>query len=234
MYKLPIKEMLKRKRQDGETTENETKRSKHVTPNDDKLKFVNLPATKKERQAIAAAAKQFPQTDATDKVDSSQEKKPPMKKRKLEGGKSQTTDIKEEVVEVSSDDEDDDDAPKEVPISRQTTEVIDVDKYSKKLKRKNKRKFNSRQRSQHPQSSNKPIQLMKSKPPPAPAPPAAATSSTNFDYKNVDFMKFKGGAQKAKAPELKSDVRGKGNSNKSQNKKFNKLFTFSNVKNKKK
>ncbi|XP_055903687.1 exosome component 10 [Eupeodes corollae] len=55
-----------------------------------------------------------------------------------------------------------------------------------------------------------------------------------FDYKNVDFKKFQGGAQKAKGTELKPKFHGKGGkNNKANNKKFNKLFTFSNVKNKK-
>ncbi|XP_055850996.1 exosome component 10 [Episyrphus balteatus] len=54
-----------------------------------------------------------------------------------------------------------------------------------------------------------------------------------FDYKKVDFKKFQGGAQKAKGTELKPKFHGKGGKNKANNKKFNKLFTFSNVKNKK-
>lgn len=76
-------------------------------------------------------------------------------------------------------------------------------------KKKNKRKFKN---DKFGQSSDKPVA---------------------FDYQKVDFKKFQGGAQKAKGTELKPKFHGKGANNKANNKKFNKLFTFSNVKNKK-
>ncbi|XP_037948594.1 exosome component 10-like [Teleopsis dalmanni] len=80
-----------------------------------------------------------------------------------------------------------------------------------KKKFKNKRK-NKAQKSG--QSSNVPVQ-------------------NNFDYNNVDFKKFQGGSQRANGIQMKQTIHGKSNSNKAKNKKFNKLFTFSNVKSKK-
>uniref|UniRef100_A0A1A9W6I2 Exosome complex component 10 homolog n=1 Tax=Glossina brevipalpis TaxID=37001 RepID=A0A1A9W6I2_9MUSC len=85
-------------------------------------------------------------------------------------------------------------------------------------KKKNKNKIKSKKSnssSKAYQNSNKPIQI-------------------DFDYSNADFNKFKGGAQKVKPTEFKQQFRGKNNGNKTQNKKFNKLFTFSHVKGNKK
>ncbi|KAL9899558.1 exosome component Rrp6 isoform 1-T1 [Glossina fuscipes fuscipes] len=95
----------------------------------------------------------------------------------------------------------------EGPSSSQS--LVQEQQKSNKKKLKNKHKSNkSGPSSKIYQSSNKPIQI-------------------DFDYNKVDFNKFKGGAQKAKPTEFKQRFHGKNNANKSQNKKLNKLFTFS-------
>ncbi|XP_005175610.2 exosome component 10 [Musca domestica] len=201
MYNLPIKAMLKRKYEealakkaaapatDGASTSKRTKLEtkttiEQVTPTDDKLKFVNLPPTKKELKQ----QKEF--------------------KRQAETSVSELE---------KQEDDDDDGPPEEKPIvSTAPSQEDDEQKpstYKQKFKNKNKKqKFMASNKPQ--QSSDKPVQ-------------------TNFDYKNVDFRKFQGGAQKAKGMEIKAQIHAKSNSNKAQNKKFNKLFTFSNVKSKK-
>ncbi|XP_065371175.1 exosome complex component 10 homolog [Calliphora vicina] len=186
MYSMPIREMLKRKHDESvaKKTANAApaKRIKTeensimtTTPTDDKLKFVNLPPTKKELK----------------------------QQNQLKRPASQDTSINI----ISDDDHDDDGPPEEKPTSSQP---IDGQVSKNTFKNKNKKgKFNNSGKAH--QSSDKPVQ-------------------TNFDYQKVDFKKFQGGAQKAKGTELKPQFHGKGNTSKAQNKKFNKLFTFSNVK----
>ncbi|KAI8045661.1 hypothetical protein M5D96_001844, partial [Drosophila gunungcola] len=90
-----------------------------------------------------------------------------------------------------------------------------------KRQQKNKqfqRGFKAKNRGNHPQSSSQQI-------PQIPKPKAEG----NFDYKNVDFRQFKGGAQRARGTEIKHQMRGKSRPNNRNNKQFNKLFTFSNV-----
>uniref|UniRef100_A0A1A9ULZ2 Exosome complex component 10 homolog n=1 Tax=Glossina austeni TaxID=7395 RepID=A0A1A9ULZ2_GLOAU len=103
---------------------------------------------------------------------------------------------------------------KEGPSSSQSLAQDQQKSDKKKLKNKHKNKKSGSSPKSY-QSSNKPIQI-------------------DFDYNKVDFNKFKGGAQKAKPTEFKQQFHGKNNANKSQNKKLNKLFTFSQVKGNKK
>lgn len=177
MYNLPIKAMLKRKYEealakkaaaaatDGASTSKRTKLEtkttiEQVTPTDDKLKFVNLPPTKKELKQ----QKEF--------------------KRQAEASVSELE---------KQEDDDDDGPPEEKPIvSTAPSQEDDEQKpstYKQKFKNKNKKqKFMASNKPQ--QSSDKPVQ-------------------TNFDYKNVDFRKFQGGAQKAKGMEIKAQIHAK-------------------------
>ncbi|XP_073814612.1 exosome component Rrp6 [Musca autumnalis] len=201
MYSVPIKAMLKRKYEEAvakkaaandgascsKRTKMETKSTiEQITPTDDKLKFVNLPPTKKELKQ----QKEF--------------------KRQAETTVSQ-------LENQNNDDGDDDGPPEEKPIvsvpPSQEHDGQHSSAHKQKFKNKNKKQKFMATNKPH-QSSDKPVQ-------------------TNFDYKNVDFKKFQGGAQKAKGMEIKAQFHAKSNSNKAQNKKFNKLFTFSNVKSKK-
>ncbi|XP_011189712.2 exosome component 10 [Zeugodacus cucurbitae] len=114
--------------------------------------------------------------------------------------------------------DDSDSGPEEAPSTSQAhTSQLNANQQQRQG-RSGKQKFknkNIKNRQNRNQSSNNPINVK------------------NFDYKNVDFRKFQGGAQRAKGMELKPQFHGKSNSNKANNKKFNKLFTFSNVKGKK-
>ncbi|CAD6992966.1 unnamed protein product [Ceratitis capitata] len=207
-YSMPIKEILKRTHEEAiakklkakRAEEPSAKRFKTETPVDDKLKFVNLPPTKKElreakKSAPASKPLQQPVVNTTTVVDKSNSS-----------------------AHTISDDSDS--GPEELPStsyaspSMQTNSVNRQQQQRQSGKKKFKNK-NMKNRNNPNQSSNKPIDVK------------------NFDYKNVDFKKFQGGAQRAKGMELKPQFHGKGNSNKNNNKKFNKLFTFSNVKGKK-
>ncbi|EDW83852.1 uncharacterized protein Dwil_GK13832 [Drosophila willistoni] len=85
-------------------------------------------------------------------------------------------------------------------------------------RQRNNQQFKAKARiQQHSQSSNQPVILPKK-------------GAPNFNYKNVDFKQFKGGAKRARGTEIKADIRGKNRPNNRNNKQFNKLFTFSNVK----
>ncbi|XP_013110735.2 exosome component 10 [Stomoxys calcitrans] len=199
MYSMPIKAMLKRKYEESvakKTAANdEASHAKRIkcesdrhdsdndsnTANDDNLKFVNLPPTKKELKQHKQKLKRPADTSAIVIDDDEDEEKPTVSRSQNQNNSGQK--------------------PHQSAVN-------------KKFKNKNKKqKFNASNKSQ--QSSDKPIQ-------------------TNYDYQKVDFKKFQGGAQKAKGTELKAQFHPKGNANKAQNKKFNKLFTFSNVKNNKK
>lgn len=57
--------------------------------------------------------------------------------------------------------------------------------------------------------------------------------SVDFDYSKVDFNKFQGGSQREKSNDVKSKFQAKGKNSKIDMKKFNKMFTFSNVNKKK-
>ncbi|KNC29695.1 hypothetical protein FF38_05071 [Lucilia cuprina] len=189
MYSMPIREMLKRKYEESvakkaansaaaKRIKTEENSITTTTPTDDKLKFVNLPPTKKELKQQNQLKRSAPQDTST------------------------TT------ISDDDDEQDDNDGP---PVEKPTSSrPLDGQVSKKKFKNKNKNgKFQNSGKAY--QSSDKPVQ-------------------TNFDYQKVDFKKFQGGAQKAKGTELKPQFHGKGNTSKAQNKKFNKLFTFSNVK----
>ncbi|XP_017111520.1 exosome component 10 [Drosophila elegans] len=114
-----------------------------------------------------------------------------------------------------------DDEVVEVPIERQSAEQTKPSPAQIKRQQKNKqfqRGFKAKNRGNHPQSSSQQV-------PQIPKPKAEG----NFDYKNVDFRQFKGGAQRARGTEIKHQMRGKNRPNNRNNKQFNKLFTFSNV-----
>ncbi|XP_016961271.1 exosome component 10 [Drosophila biarmipes] len=111
-----------------------------------------------------------------------------------------------------------DDEVVEVPIQRQSAEPAKPAPQSKKQQKRNQfqRGFKAKNRGNHPQSSSQQV--------------AQPRAEGNFDYKNVDFRQFKGGAQRARGTEIKQNIRGKNRPNNRNNKQFNKLFTFSNVK----
>ncbi|KAH8310716.1 hypothetical protein KR044_002721, partial [Drosophila immigrans] len=125
------------------------------------------------------------------------------------------TPVADEVVDIESSDE----VPVEIPIDRNASENLPATSSSRQQKRQQKnQRFKAKSRVQA-QSSNRPVQL-----------PANLGAPQHFDYKNVDFRQFKGGAQRARGTEIKTQMRGKNRPNNRNNKKFNKLFTFSNVK----
>ncbi|XP_016976066.1 exosome component 10 [Drosophila rhopaloa] len=119
---------------------------------------------------------------------------------------------------VQLDTEHSDDEVVAVPIERQSKEQPKPSSAHSKRQQKPKqikRGFKAKNRGNHPQSSSQQI--------PQPKPEG------NFDYKNVDFQQFRGGAQRARGTEIKHQMRGKNRPNNRNNKQFNKLFTFSNV-----
>jgi len=82
-----------------------------------------------------------------------------------------------------------------------------------------------------PQNATKNQKKKKKKHHPHPAKPS--DQPAQFDYGQVDFKKFKGGSHQAKRNdnEVKTKFHGK-NKHHANNKKFNKLFTFSGMQNK--
>ncbi|KAL7727735.1 hypothetical protein ACLKA6_008072 [Drosophila palustris] len=114
----------------------------------------------------------------------------------------------------------DDEAVVEVPIEKSAPEngASTLSKRQEKRQQKNQR-FKAKSRVQA-QSSNHPVQV----------PSSNQGNTQHFDYKNVDFRQFRGGAQRARGTEVKTQMRGKNRPNQRNNKQFNKLFTFSNVK----
>jgi len=91
-----------------------------------------------------------------------------------------------------------DDEVVEVPIQRQSTEPPKPPPaQSKKQQKRNQfqRGFKAKNRGNHPQSSSQQV--------------AQPKAEGNFDYKNVDFRQFKGGAQRARGTEIKQNIRGK-------------------------
>ncbi|KAH8268017.1 hypothetical protein KR018_006364 [Drosophila ironensis] len=126
--------------------------------------------------------------------------------------------------DVGEDEQDDEDDVEEVPVLRQDADPgKQAANQGKRQKRKQlQQRFKAKNRANHPQSSGQPVA-----PVPSAGPKAAAG---NFDYKNVDFRQFKGGAQRARGTEIKQQMRGKNRPNNRHNKQFNKLFTFTNVK----
>ncbi|XP_067617053.1 exosome complex component 10 homolog [Eurosta solidaginis] len=210
-YNLPIKEMLKRAHRDATEKKSQTeadnscepkaKRFKCETPSDDKLKFVNLPPTKKEQRQA--------------------NKKVPNIMQQKSNANAETNQINNSVHTISDDNDESDSALEEAPSTSQwqmqQPQQVDAMPKRQQQQHSGKKKFkNKKNRGKSFQSSDKPI-----------------NDAKNFDYKSVDFKKFQGGAQRAKGMELKSQFHGKSNSNKANNKKFNKLFTFSNMKGKK-
>ncbi|KAH8264558.1 hypothetical protein KR038_010051 [Drosophila bunnanda] len=126
--------------------------------------------------------------------------------------------IKLEHADSASKHSESDDEVVETPIERQPAEQPKLP--SRKEKRKEKRRqFQRKNRAIHSQSSNQQVPQPKIK-----------VQGGNFDYKNVDFRQFKGGAQRARGTEIKQQMRGRNRPNNRNNKQFNKLFTFSNVK----
>ncbi|KAH8383565.1 hypothetical protein KR009_009318, partial [Drosophila setifemur] len=128
----------------------------------------------------------------------------------------------EAIAVVENPAESDDDVVMEVPIDRQPADhVKPPPNQSKRQKRKQQQfqqqRFKAKNRANHPQSSLHPVVMPKS------------AGNGNFDYKNVDFRQFKGGAQRARGTEIKQQMRGKNRPNNRNNKQFNKLFTFSQV-----
>ncbi|KAH8340929.1 hypothetical protein KR059_009787 [Drosophila kikkawai] len=113
---------------------------------------------------------------------------------------------------------DSDDDVVETPIERQPTEQPQAPS-RKDIRKQKRRQIQRKNRSFHPQSSSHQVPQ-----------PKAKVEGGNFDYKNVDFRQFKGGAQRARGTEIKQQMRGKNRPNNRNNKQFNKLFTFSNVK----
>lgn len=61
----------------------------------------------------------------------------------------------------------------------------------------------------------------------------SSNKSVDFDYSKVDFNKFQGGSQRERSNDVKSKFQAKGKNSKIDMKKFNKMFTFSNVNKKK-
>lgn len=61
----------------------------------------------------------------------------------------------------------------------------------------------------------------------------SSNKSVDFDYSKVDFNKFQGGSQRDRSNDVKSKFQAKGKNSKIDMKKFNKMFTFSNVNKKK-
>ncbi|BFF90602.1 exosome component 10 [Drosophila madeirensis] len=124
--------------------------------------------------------------------------------------------VKNETIACISDD--DDDAVVEVPIEKQRAAQAAEAPSKRQQKRQQFQRFRGgKARGNHPQSSSQPVQQQ-------PKP-----QGNNFDYKNVDFRQFKGGAQRARGTEIKHTIRGRNRPNNRNNKQFNKLFTFSNV-----
>lgn len=107
-----------------------------------------------------------------------------------------TNQIQQNKIEADNDNDDDDVI--EVPIEKSPAEnpAPVLSKRQQKRQEKNAR-FKAKQRLQQ-QSSNRPVQL----------PPNSAAVQ-NFDYKNVDFRQFQGGAKRAQGTEIKSQTRGK-------------------------
>ncbi|KAH8243887.1 hypothetical protein KR032_011130, partial [Drosophila birchii] len=106
----------------------------------------------------------------------------------------------------------------ETPIERQPTEQPKLAS-RKEIRKEKRRQFQRKKRGNHAQSSSQQVPQ-----------PKVKVEGGNFDYKNVDFRQFKGGAQRARGTEIKQQMRGKNRPNNRSNKQFNKLFTFSNVK----
>ncbi|KAH8288540.1 hypothetical protein KR054_004639 [Drosophila jambulina] len=112
-----------------------------------------------------------------------------------------------------------DDEVVETPIERQPTEQPKPPPSRKEMRKAQRRQIQRKNRANHSQSSSQIVPQPKIK-----------VEGGNFDYKNVDFRQFKGGAQRARGTEIKQQMRGKNRPNNRNNKQFNKLFTFSNVK----
>ncbi|XP_022211648.2 exosome component 10 [Drosophila obscura] len=128
--------------------------------------------------------------------------------------------VKSETIASISDDGDDDDAVVEVPIEKKPVAQAGEVPSKRQQKRQQFQRFRgAKARGNHPQSSSQPVQQQQQPKP----------HGNNFDYKNVDFRQFKGGAQRARGTEIKQTIRGKNRPNNRNNKQFNKLFTFSNV-----
>lgn len=105
---------------------------------------------------------------------------------------------KAEPAEVVTIPEESDDEVVEAPIERQPTEQPKPQSRQDKRKQK-RRQFQHQKRGNHSQSSSQQV----------PQPKVVKAEGGNFDYKNVDFRQFKGGAQRARGTEIKQQMRGK-------------------------
>lgn len=95
-------------------------------------------------------------------------------------------------------DSDDDDVV-EVPIEKKAPESkpSTLSKKQQKHQQKNNKRFKAKLRIPE-QSSNRPVPTQ-----------SQQGTTQNFDYKNVDFRQFQGGAQRARGTEIKTQMRGK-------------------------
>lgn len=97
------------------------------------------------------------------------------------------------------DDSDDDDDVVEVPIDKNAPETKPSTQSKQQQKRQqNNKRFKAKLRIPE-QSSNRPV----------PTTQSNQGSTQHFDYKNVDFRQFQGGAQRARGTEIKTQMRGK-------------------------
>lgn len=144
---MPIKEILKRthaeaiakKSQSKETEEPKAKRFKTDTPNDDKLKFVNLPPTKKELRLANKQMSKEPQKPANTSV---------------------AADKSNNTVHIISDDSDS--GPEEAPSTSQAQTAQSNAKQQQRQSQIGKKKFknkNIKNRQNRNQSSSKPIDV---------------------------------------------------------------------------
>ncbi|EDV48932.1 exosome component 10 [Drosophila erecta] len=190
------------------TVEQNIKLEAHVSKKEDDVVYsVPLKEQLKRKHPLTNGktdADQQPTTSKRLRKDENTQPKPPVKIEPVEEVQQATGESDDEVVEV--------------PIERQTTERPKPSPAQTKWQKKKnqfQRGFKAKNRGNHPQSSSQQVPQHR--------------GEGNFDYKNVDFRQFKGGAQRARGTEIKQQIRGKNRPNNRNNKQFNKLFTFSNV-----
>jgi len=136
---------------------------------------------------------QQPTASKRPRKDENSQTKPPVKIEPVEKVQQALGESDDEVVEV--------------PIERQATEPpkpSPAQNNRKQKKNQFQRGFKAKNRGNHPQSSSQQVPQHK--------------GTGNFDYKNVDFRQFKGGAQRARGTEIKQQIRGKVSAMKSINK----------------
>lgn len=101
-------------------------------------------------------------------------------------------------IEKVNDNSDDDDVV-EVPIEKKApdSKPSTLSKQQQKRQQKNNKRFKAKLRIPE-QSSNRPVPTQ-----------SHQETTQHFDYKNVDFRQFQGGAQRARGTEIKTQMRGK-------------------------